>query len=92
VPFEDVSGKWKIIVNIVPNEEICVIHQKTGVSKEGPPNSGYEFNWELRMHFNWELTALLETNLVMKGVTYQHGITEHARKEVQHIVDTFQCK
>jgi hypothetical protein len=49
-------------------------------------------NWELRMRFNWELTTLLEAPLVMKGVTYQHGINDHSRKEIQHIVDTFHCK
>jgi hypothetical protein len=30
IPFEDISGKWKIIVHIVPNEEVWVIHQKSG--------------------------------------------------------------
>lgn len=92
VPFEDLSGKWKIIVSIVPGEEIVVLHQKAGISKDGPPISGFEFQWELRMRFDWNMTSLTQATLVMNGVTYQHGISDSARKEIQHIVDTFNCK
>ena len=43
LPFEDIGGKWKIIVNIIPKEEVCVIHQKAAASKEGNSN--------LKIHF-----------------------------------------
>jgi hypothetical protein len=103
---QDVGGKWKILVHVVPQEEVWVIHQKVAVSKEGkgfrgvsgvdgckgPPSGGFEFNWELKMRFDWDLKTLRETQLLIKGVTYQFGISESARKEVQSVVDNFYCK
>lgn len=33
IPFEDKSGNWKIIVDIVKGHEVVVTHKKSGVSK-----------------------------------------------------------
>jgi len=91
IAFKDVSGTWKIIVNILPNEEIHVIHQKSGVSASPPPQGGFEFTWELFMRFDWELKNLMEADLKTTGVTFDSGINEQAKKEVQNIIDTFIC-
>jgi hypothetical protein len=88
-PFEDMGGTWKIIVSIVPKEEVVVIHQKTGVSKDAPPIGGYEFKWELVMKFNWELTKMLQAQLQIVGIVFQKGILESNKKKIQETVDCF---
>ena len=44
------------------------------------------------MRFDWDLKVLKDAQLLIKGVTYQHGISSSVRKEVQSTVDNFYVK
>jgi len=84
-----VSGTWKIIVNIVPHEEVSVVHYKTAVSKSPPPEGGYEFEWELVMKFDWDLSQMKSAELNTKSVKFSPAILEENKKEVQNIINKF---
>jgi len=89
IPFEDMSGTWQIIVNIVPNKEVVVTHKKSGASKDKPPQGGFEFQWELVMRFDWDLSEMLEADLITTKITFEETILEANRKEVQAVFDKF---
>jgi len=89
-PFEDQSGNWKIIVEIIQNQEIVVTHKKVGSSKEPPPKGGFEFTWELVMKFSWTLDTMISASLKTTGITFEKGISELNQKQIQKIVDSFQ--
>lgn len=44
------------------------------------------------MKFNWELTKMLEAHLIPTQVTFENGILESHKKEVQNIIDNYFCE
>eukprot|EP01119_Soliformovum_irregulare_P017793 TRINITY_DN533_c1_g1_i2.p1 TRINITY_DN533_c1_g1~~TRINITY_DN533_c1_g1_i2.p1 ORF type:complete len:1130 (-),score=412.15 TRINITY_DN533_c1_g1_i2:54-3443(-) len=91
LPFEDKAGSWTIEIVIEPQRCVKVIHRKAGSSKEGPPQGGFEFQWELTMTFPWNLETMQSAVLKITNLTFDKGIVDTHKKEVQHIVDTFSC-
>jgi len=91
IPFEDIPGTWKVIVKIVPKEEVVVIHQKSGASRNPSPQGGFEFAWELVMRFPWDLKGLINAQLAITNVTFDGNIIQQNRNQVQQIVNQFSC-
>jgi len=85
--FEDKSGHWKIIVDIVKGQEVIITHKKAGASKD--TQVGFEFTWELIMRFDWAMETLIEASLKTTGVQFDKGISAEKKKQVQKIIDNF---
>jgi hypothetical protein len=61
LPYQDVRGTWKIIV-LIGNTSLTVRHKKRERSRSVEDSEYFEFEWELDLKFNPELTAFTSSS------------------------------
>jgi len=81
LPYQDVRGTWKIIV-LIGNTSLTVRHKKRERSRSLEDSDYFEFEWELDLKFNPELTAFTST-LSITDITFGEYTTPEVMLQVE---------
>jgi len=91
LPFKDMRGTWSMSIHLLENH-FEVRHRKSQVSqppKGSPPDDlGDEFNfeWELRMDFNLEMSEMIDVDVRVVGINYRDDVSEDRRSVIENTI------
>lgn len=93
-PFSDIPSAWKISFLIgkgdgSANDKTAVTHTKAAKSKDISPEESFEFLWQLKLTFNYEMTELLQLSVQITALQTSSRFPSVKLRELQHLVKTF---